>query len=350
MPENAETIGIVYHQDYLLHTEGQHPERKERLEYIMKALSTEQTGSWTRLINPVPATEDIITLVHEPAYLRSLQEACRSGVRQLDMDTYIVPQSYDVALLAAGGAVTGLDALFGGGFRKVFALVRPPGHHAERNRAMGFCLLNNIAIAARAAQKRYSVERLAIIDWDVHHGNGTQHCFEEDPAVLFVSTHQSPAYPGTGRSSEVGRGKGEGYTVNIPLPAGCGDGEYIQLYRELIIPVLECYRPELLLISAGQDAYFEDPLAGMGLTGNGYYYMASALREVAESYAGGRILLCLEGGYHLAGQAAAVTQIIRGLRQPGPPPEFKIRPGLREAFKHCLQEVKEIQQRYWPLK
>lgn len=347
---SAETIALIYHPDYLLHTQGQHPERKERLEHILKAFTPEESSGRVQYIAPGPAAVETVALVHDPRYIESIAKACRSGAAYLDMDTYITPDSYRVALLAAGGAVRGLEEVMEGETRKAFALVRPPGHHAEHDRAMGFCLFNNIAIAARVAQQRYGLERVAIVDWDVHHGNGTQNTFADDPGVLFISTHQSPAYPGTGQAREVGRGKGEGFTVNVPLPAGCGDEEYALVLQKLILPVLEEYRPQLLLISAGHDAYYQDPLAGMSLTHRGYYRMAAALRAMAHKHAGGKVLLCLEGGYHLQGQAGAVYQVAAALGGWEPPPaEEQPAPPAREAVARLLEEILAVQRSYWTL-
>ena len=350
MSANINKIGIVYHKDYLIHTQGHHPERKERLEHIMAALEKRGISENLVMLDPAPASVDDIALVHDSGYIRTIEEACNSGQRNLDMDTYIVPESYRVALLSAGGALTGLREIMGSGPDKVFALNRPPGHHAEKSRAMGFCLFNNIAIAAEVAKRNYGLKRIAIVDWDVHHGNGTQHTFEGDPEVLFISTHQSPAYPGTGQLKEVGRGAGEGFTVNIPMPPGSGDVEYGLIFDQVIIPVLDQFEPELLLISSGYDAYRHDPLAGMSLTHQGFYAMADNLRQAAERNCQGRILLCLEGGYHLEGQAGAVIQVVNALGNFGLPVTERS-PDL-EPTRHAqarLEEVLQVQRKYWSL-
>lgn len=350
MVRNGDKIGLVYHPDYLIHTQAQHPERKERLEHIWSALSEQGLMERVETIKPIPATVEQIARVHDPAHIRSVEEACRQGRHFIDMDTYIVPQSYEIALMAAGGALKGLQLIMDGQFNRVFALVRPPGHHAERSRAMGFCFFNNIAVAAAAAKQDYGLEQVAIIDWDVHHGNGTEQIFEEDPSVLFLSIHQSPAYPGSGHFRDVGRGAGAGYTVNIPLPAGAGDAEYGLFFDRVIVPILDIYKPELVLISAGQDAYHLDPLAGMALTYQGYYRMAEALAGVADRCCRGRILLCLEGGYHLIGQAGAVVQTLNALGRWGLPiPEQSSHPDPSTAARHRLEEVIEVQGKYWPL-
>ncbi len=350
MKSTKESIGVVYDDDYLIHTQGQHPERKERLEHIVRAIDQPADEGLVRLLEPLPAEIDDLALVHDRDYIKSIDAACRSGKRFLDMDTYIVPDSYRIALLSAGGAITGLRKVMSQTLRKVFVLNRPPGHHAEKSRAQGFCLFNNIAIAAEVAKRDYGFNRIAIVDWDVHHGNGTQHSFESNPGVLFISTHQSPAYPGTGQIKETGFGSGEGYTVNIPLPAGCGDVEYDLFYQNIIIPVIDQYKPELILVSAGQDAYRQDPLAGMSLTFEGYYKMAEHLKNAAERWTGGKMLLCLEGGYHLEGQAGAVIQVLNALGR-WELPHGETSPGLKptRAAEQRLEEVLSVQKEYWDL-
>ncbi len=350
MSSENQKIGLVYHPDYLIHTQRQHPERKERLEHIIAALDQQGLMGRLEMFSPQPAEVGDIELVHDPGYIRSIEEACNSGRPFLDMDTYIVPESYRVALLSAGGVLTGLRKVMGAGPRKVFALNRPPGHHAEPGKAMGFCLFNNIAVAAEAARRDYGLERIAIVDWDVHHGNGTQHTFEGDPGVLFISTHQSPAFPGTGAVSETGRGSGEGFTVNIPLPPGSGDYEYGEIFERVVIPIIDQFEPELLLISAGQDAYRQDPLAGMSLTHRGFYDLAGVLSAAADRWCDGRVLLCLEGGYHLQGQAEAVIQVLNAMGGWGLPVS-EGSPGP-EAGKHVrkrLEEVLETQRKYWDI-
>lgn len=350
MGNNEEKLGLVYHPDYLIHTQSQHPERKERLEHIVAAITEGDLLKRVEMFEPLPAKVEEIALIHDRRYISSVEESCLNGEYSLDLDTYIVPDSYRVALFSAGGALTGLRKIFEQSLRKVFVLNRPPGHHAEKNRAMGFCLFNNIAVAAAVARRDYGLERIAIVDWDVHHGNGTQHSFENDRAVLFISLHQSPAFPGTGNTQEVGRGDGEGFTVNIPLPAGSGDAEYKIFFEQVVVPILDAYKPELLLVSAGQDAYRHDPLAGMALTHQGYYNMASSLAGVAERWSKGRMLLCLEGGYHLKGQAGAVVQVLNALGNWGLPVTEDTPISIPGIFAlERLQQVMAIQRRYWPL-
>ncbi|MBT9153244.1 MAG: Histone deacetylase-like amidohydrolase [Firmicutes bacterium] len=291
-----------------------------------------------------------MSLVHDLAYIHSVAEACLSGRLYLDADTYLVPESFQAALYAAGGALAGLKAVMSGECKNAFVLCRPPGHHAEKDRAMGFCLFNNIAIAAQAARRTYGLRRVAIVDWDVHHGNGTQNFFYTDPEVLFISVHESPAYPGTGLARETGHGRGEGFTVNIPLPTGSGDAEYALFFEHIITPVLDAYQPELVLVSAGQDAYYKDPLGGMKVTWQGFEQMAQCLTAVAARWSKGRMLLCLEGGYHLEGQAQAVAYVLRRLAESlgTAPKELPPAPPMAAALR-LLRDVIAIQGRYWPV-
>lgn len=307
--------GLVYDPRYLEHDMGMgHPESPNRLRAIMQQL--EQRGTMAQLtrIEPRMAEDEWITLVHTAAYLASLkQHAPASGRVSLDPDTSMSPGSLTAAYLAAGGALAAVDAMMTKQVDHVFCAVRPPGHHAEANRAMGFCLLNNVAIAARYAQKKHGLSRVLIVDWDVHHGNGTQHSFEDDPSVLFFSTHQYPHYPGTGRESERGRGAGEGYTINVPMEAGEGDDEYRAIFHKVLVPAAEQFKPELVIISAGFDAHKDDPLASMGLTESGYAELTGIVAGIAKKYAQGRILSSLEGGYNLTALAASVDAHVRGL-------------------------------------
>lgn len=307
--------GLVYDPRYLEHDMGMgHPESPNRLRAIVQQL--EQSGTMAQLtrIEPRMAEDEWITTVHTAAYLASLkQHAPASGRVSLDPDTSMSPGSLTAAYLAAGGALAGIDAIMAKQVDHVFCAVRPPGHHAEANRAMGFCLLNNVAIAARYAQKKHGLSRVLIVDWDVHHGNGTQHSFEDDHSVLFFSTHQYPHYPGTGRDLERGRGVGEGYTINVPMEAGEGDDEYRAIFRKVLVPAAEQFKPDLVIISAGFDAHKDDPLASMGLTEAGYAELTGIVAGIAGTYAQGRILSSLEGGYNLTALAASVDAHVRGL-------------------------------------
>jgi len=307
--------GLVYDPRYLEHDMGMgHPESPNRLRAIMQQLEQSGTMAQVTRIEPRMAEDEWITRVHTAAYLASLkQHAPTNGRVSLDPDTSMSPGSLTAAYLAAGGALAGIDAIMAKQVDHVFCAVRPPGHHAEANRAMGFCLLNNVAIAVLYAQKKHGLSRVLIVDWDVHHGNGTQHIFEDDPSVLFFSTHQFPHYPGTGRESERGRGAGEGYTINVPMEAGEGDDEYRAIFRKVLVPAAEEFKPELVIISAGFDAHKDDPLASMGLTEAGYAELTGIVAGIAKTYAQGRILSSLEGGYNLTALAASVDAHVRGL-------------------------------------
>lgn len=348
--DKKKTIGLVYHSDYLIHSNDFHPERKERLKIILSALEVEQLSRMTRILKPEPATKKHLALVHDPNYIKHIELLCLKGQKYLDMDTYLVPRSYEVALLSAGGALKGLQEIWEGELKKVFVLSRPPGHHAERARGMGFCLFNNAAIAAAEAARVYGLKRIAIMDWDVHHGNGIQQVFEEDSRVLYLSIHQSPAFPGTGALEEAGKGKGEGYNVNIPLPGGSGDADYALFIENVVVPVLEVYQPELLIVSAGQDGYYKDPLAGMELTCKGYFAMAASLAKIAEKFCRGRMLLCLEGGYHLKGLMGSVIQILNAIGNWGLPVPEEI-PSLQPSAqaRQRLREIINFQRTYWPI-
>lgn len=307
--------GFVYHPDFLKHDMGYgHPESPSRLQAIVAHLAS--TGVMDRLtaIEPAPAEEQWILEVHDPGYVRMLKtHAPRNGRVSLDADTCLSPGSLPAAYLAAGAATAAVRAIVEGTVHNAFCAVRPPGHHAEHDRAMGFCLFNNVAIAARFAQRRYGIQRVLIVDWDVHHGNGTQHTFDEDPSVLFFSTHQYPHYPGTGRPDERGRGKGEGTTINVPMSPGEGDEEYRQVFQRVLVPAAEAYRPEFVIVSAGFDAHREDPLASMGLTEQGYRDLTRIVADIAQRHGRGRLLSCLEGGYNLKALAASVEQHVLGL-------------------------------------
>jgi acetoin utilization deacetylase AcuC-like enzyme len=309
------TTGLVYHPAYLDHDMGAgHPESPNRLRAILSRL--DQNGVLPRLvrIEPKPAADEWITQVHAAAYVKKLKTVQpESGHVSLDADTSMSPGSLPAAYLAAGGALAAVDAIMVGRVQNAFCAVRPPGHHAERDRAMGFCLFNNVAIAARYIQKRHGLARVMIVDWDVHHGNGTQHSFYDDPSVLFFSTHQYPHYPGTGRSSERGEGTAEGTTINVPLSGGQGDEEYEQIFQRILVPAADAFKPEAVIISAGFDAHRDDPLAGMGLTEDGYAALTRIVADIAKRHAQGRVLSCLEGGYNLQALAASVERHVLAL-------------------------------------
>ncbi|HMD13425.1 MAG TPA: histone deacetylase [Bacteroidota bacterium] len=309
--------GFVYHERFLEHDTGAgHAERPDRLRGIVAHLK--EIALWQKLQHLLidEADDEWILKVHTPEHLRFVRDACRQGQRILDQgDTHVCPDSYDIARLAVGGVFAGVDAVMRGILNNVFCAVRPPGHHAETNAVMGFCLFNNIAIAARYAQSVYRIERIAIIDWDVHHGNGTQQIFYEDRSVFFISLHQFPFYPGTGDRSEQGTGQGKGYTLNIPMAAGVGEKEYMTAWTKEIIPALNRFRPELIMISAGFDAHKDDPLANINLTESSFAKMTSLVKEMASLHCAGRIVSILEGGYNIEALARSVEAHLRQLQE-----------------------------------
>ncbi len=307
--------GFVYHPAYLDHDMGPgHPESPERLRAIVNRL--ESTGTLKRLvyIEPVSAADEWIMQIHTSDYMSGLKSrAPSSGRASLDPDTSMSPGSLAAAYLAAGGALTAADAIMAGQVDQAFCAVRPPGHHAESNRAMGFCLFNNVAIAARYLQRKHGIGRVLIVDWDVHHGNGTQHSFYDDPSVLFFSTHQYPHYPGTGRATERGKGLGEGLTINVPMAAGEGDQEYLDVFQRVLVPAADAFKPDFVVISAGFDAHKDDPLASMGLTEEGYAGLTRIVTAIARRHSRNRVLSCLEGGYNLAALSASVERHLLAL-------------------------------------
>lgn len=306
--------GLVYHEDYLLHNAGiVHPERPERLISIINHLTEIKLLEQLVQIDPYLAEVDWIATVHTRDYIDSIKQACEQGYSYLDADTGICPDSYRIALLATGGAMAAADAVMNHRIDNAFCAVRPPGHHAEKSRAMGFCLFNNIAILARYLQKKYQLDRILIVDWDVHHGNGTQNAFYDDPTVFYFSIHQWPHYPGTGLQMEKGIGKGDGFTLNVPLTGGHGNEDYIRIFETQLVPVAQKFRPDFILISAGFDGHFLDPLAGMKLTENGYRRLSEIVADLADEFCQGRIISLLEGGYNLETQAQSVAAHIKVL-------------------------------------
>ncbi len=306
--------GIVWDPRYLDHrTSDGHPESRQRLMAIYAMLEQIQARKHFAEIPPRPATEEEILLVHSPEYLQKI--AATDGLESVALtgDTHTSADSYQTACLAAGGLLEAVKMVVSGKMTNAFALVRPPGHHAEKSRAMGFCLFNNVALAAEFARKKLGMERVLIIDWDVHHGNGTQHLFERDPSVLFFSIHQYPHFPGTGFFTEAGIGPGEGFTVNLPIPRGYGDGEYVAILSAILPPLAAEFRPDLILVSAGFDMHPEDPMGGMQVTSLGFSGMTRCIMELADRCCQGRLVLCLEGGYCIDAIGEAVKAVLMEL-------------------------------------
>lgn len=310
----ARTVAFFTSDRFLDHVNPRnHPERPDRLRAITGRLRSSPLWKVLAVTAPTPASPAAVRQVHAASHLEFIRATCESGGGLLDAgDTHAVPASLDVALLAAGAPIAAVDMVLDGKAGAAFCAVRPPGHHAERDRPMGFCLLNNVAIAARHAQQERGVGRVAILDWDVHHGNGTQHLFEDDPTVLYVSLHQYPFYPGTGERTETGTGKGTGYTLNIPLPAGTGEDDYGEAFETEIVPALRSFAPGLLLISAGFDAHRNDPIGGMELTEQSFALFTRMVRDVAP------VVSVLEGGYHLEALGRSVEEHLRALMHDEP--------------------------------
>ena len=321
-----------------------HPERPERLEAVRRGLR--QGGIEKDLVplRPRPATREELLRVHAAAHVDRVASADGKRVR-FDPDTTMGPRSWAAATRAAGAVVDAVDKVLDGALDRVFCNVRPPGHHATPGRAMGFCLLNNVAVGAAAALAG-GLTRVAVIDFDVHHGNGTQEAFWSDRRVLFVSSHQSPFYPGTGDLDEVGEGEGRGFTVNLPMPAGLGDGEYRRAYREIVEPIGRAFDPELVLVSAGFDAHRDDPLGGMTLSAAGFAELMDVCLAVASGAARGRLVAVLEGGYDLDGIAEASAAVVgRMLGRPFAAPNAAPRPG----FDKLLEAYRTAHGRHWPV-
>jgi acetoin utilization deacetylase AcuC-like enzyme len=295
------TTGFLYDERFLDHDTGPgHPENAQRLTATLAHLRRQR---WFGELAPVPsrpAALSQVERVHERGYIERARAACAAGAPMLDsMDVSISASSFDVALLAAGATLALADEVAAGRLRNGFALLRPPGHHAERDMALGFCLFNNVAVLARHLQHEHGIDKVLVLDWDVHHGNGTQHAFEDDPSVLYISTHQYPFYPGTGAWYEDGIGRGKGATLNCPMAAGSGNHEYEQAFVDRILPRIDSFRPEFIILSAGFDAHREDPLAQIELSTAFYGWMSERMMEAADRHAGGRLVSVLEGGYNL---------------------------------------------------
>ncbi len=361
------TTGVLYDERFLLHRAPyEHPEHPGRLTAIHARLEEEGLLARCEPVAAREATAAELERIHTPAHLRTIAETSRRDFSQLDPDTYASRDSAKAALLAAGGLVDLTLAVAEGRLSNGLALLRPPGHHAEADRAMGFCLFNNVAVAAKAVQNRgvaraaaqdagvaakaaqnREVERVLIVDWDLHHGNGTQHSFWEDPSVLYFSTHQFPFYPGTGAIDEIGGGAGRGYTVNVPLPAGCGDAEYLAAFDRVLLPVARGFAPDLVLVSAGYDAADGDLLGSMRITPDGYARLTQRLLGLA----GGRVVLALEGGYNLDAIARSAEASLRALlgapadgRQEGPADE-SLQPDPAPLVARILDAVLTVRER-----
>ena len=345
--------GIVKDDRYMDHAaDSYHPESHQRLEVLYQMLQEPgMKGNYVE-IPPRPATQEELELIHMPNYISLVASTAGRSMTMLDPDTYACAKSYETARLAAGGTLAAVDKVVSGEVDNAFAFVRPPGHHAETNRAMGFCLFNNVAIAASYALATHKLKKALIIDWDLHHGNGTQHSFYERSEVLYFSTHQYPYYPGTGFFTETGSGAGKGFTVNVPLNAGPGDAEYFLIFEEILEPIALEFKPDMVFVSAGFDIYYRDPLGGMQVTPQGFGNLAKVILEFARQTCKGRVIFVLEGGYHLEGLQDSAREVLKTMRG-----EVLARGRDGEVRKHAdhrlidpvIKKVKETQKPYWKI-
>ncbi|MGC8827817.1 MAG: histone deacetylase family protein [Anaerolineae bacterium] len=337
------TTGCVYDPIFLEHDLPGHPENSRRLRVIMEALDEAGLLPALTQVPAQPVALELLHRVHTPLYCQYVERVAQRGGGFLDADTYVAPRSYEAALMAAGGLVEAVRAVLEGRLDNAFALVRPPGHHARPAHGMGFCLFNNIAVAAVYALEQAGLERVLIVDFDVHHGNGTQEVFYEDDRVLYFSTHQYPFYPGTGHWQEIGEGRGQGYTVNVPLPYGVGDEGFRCIFVELLFPLARRFRPQLILVSAGYDAHWRDPLAGLSLSLKGYAQLAELLRMMAGELCGGRLVFTLEGGYDLevlAYGAANAFRVLMGVPAEECPDPFGPASGLETPINGFVRQLR----------
>jgi len=336
--------GVVIDERYTAHDTGYgHPERAERISTLLEMLQSHPAPGIVR-IDPRPATVEEIALNHASGHIAHVAATAGNAWFAFDADTPVSARSYETALLAAGGVVTLVDAIMDGVVENGFALVRPPGHHAEYDRAMGFCLFNNVAVAAHVLKQRHGLERVLIMDWDLHHGNGTQHSFYQDPGVLYVSTHQYPYYPGTGAVDEVGGGQGVSFTVNIPLRAGSGDPEFVEVFTRVIEPIARQFRPQFVLVSAGFDCHRRDPLGGLMVTEEGIALMTRVLLRCARESAEGRLAAVLEGGYDLLAVSTSASRVLDGLTGAESGEALPAVPASPTS-----ERVRQVQRQYWDL-
>ena len=336
---------VVVDKEYLKHLPGaSHPERPERIK-VMLDLAAGLDSQKFALLPPRSASRSDIEQTHGADHVRLIESTSTVNRFALDGDTITSRDSFAVALLAVGGFLNVLDSIAAKESANGFALVRPPGHHALRNRAMGFCLFNTMAIGAEYLKGNHGAKRIMIVDWDVHHGNGTQDAFYDDPSVLFFSTHQFPFYPGTGAINEIGIGRGAGYTINVPLPAGCADREYLQVFQDVVVAAAGKFRPEWILVSAGFDPHQHDPLGGMEVTEQGFGAMARTLIDLARKFADGRIAFLLEGGYDLGALRNSAAAVLAELQTDEKVPAERLR--LAESgIEPLIRRVLQVHEKY----
>lgn len=337
-------VAIISHPDYARHDTGDHPERAARWALTWDKLR----GLPLRFVEPKALDPAVRALVHPDSHAERIAAFCEAGGGRIDEDTVASPESYAVALLSAGGAIAAVDEAMAG--HPAVALGRPPGHHAMKDATMGFCFFNNAALAARYAQARHGLARVAILDWDLHHGNGTEAIFYDDPSVLYLSTHQHPNWPGTGHPTDVGAGAGTGFNVNVPLPMGTGAAGYLRTFREVFAPVMRGFRPELIIISAGYDAHWRDPLGRMGLTVAAFGELTREVKAWADELCAGRVIAVMEGGYDVEALSDAMLATVQALR--GEPVEDRLGPSPyaepTEEVTRAIAEAQAALAPYWP--
>ena len=345
------TSGLFYHPIFLEHDTGWgHPERAQRLVAILDEIDKREDLKKLEIISPDKASVRDIELNHSKNYIELIQSTSRiKGIKHLDPDTAVCSKSYESALYACGAVLQAVKFVYEGDLKNAFALIRPPGHHALSSRAMGFCLFNNIAIAAKYLKKEMRLGRVAIIDWDAHHGNGTQDSFYDDPDIIYISLHQFPYYPGTGSANEIGIGNGKGFNVNVPMPAYSGDTAYMLAFEKIISPVIYQFSPKFILVSAGYDGYYKDPLTQLLLTTDTFFKLSKSIVKMADDVCKGRVVFTLEGGYHLNGLSQGVVETLRamvGMDSPVPYPSEKFE---ERDYRKVVEKVIEIQKTNWKL-
>lgn len=344
--------GLVYDPIYLLHDTGEHIEVPERLTVIMQTLEEFDLKTKLLKIKPEKATLEDLQMYHSLDYVEKIRCLAQKGGGQLDYDTVMGPNSYETALWAVGGANKAVQAVMNGDVKNAISLLRPPGHHAEKDRAMGFCLFNNCVVAVKKAKRQFNLKKVLILDWDAHHGNGIQNAFYDDPEVLYISIHQDGIFPQTGWANEVGKGLGEGFNINIPVSRWTGDAGYYYLFTKLVLPIIDQYQPELIVINAGFDAHFADESSGLEVTTAGFQRMTEMVMEVADNLCQGRVVALLEGGYALGTlgfSLAAMVSTMMGqavkITDPVPTPPSTVRPQVRIRIDDAIK----VQQKFWKI-
>ena len=335
--------GVVFTEEFKKHDTGKgHRESAMRVDAVSRALVDSSLAGKLEPLAPRPAEREEILLVHWDRFYEEVSKSADRDKTFLDADTVASSDTSMVAHLAAGAALVGVEAVLGGKVQNAFAFSRPPGHHVKPDKAMGFCVFNNVAIAVKYAQQRFQLKRILVIDFDVHHGNGTQKVFYTSPEVLYVSTHQSPHYPGSGAAGEVGRDEGEGFTVNVPMPSGMGDAEYLRVFSDIVVPVGQEFAPELVLVSAGFDAHRDDPLGGMNVTREGYAAMTDEILRLARSKCAGRAVFVLEGGYHLGALESSIVSVLAAMSGGRPSIDYP-----DDAAAELVREIRKAHSPYW---